>query len=379
MSTAARGRCFAGRRASRCTAGRATTSAASRAPARLIGGGLAVTGNYPGKARTADELRADLDQALSPDPRHATASTCTPATPRPAAGGSSATSCGPSTSAAGSTGPRRSGLGLDFNPTFFAHPKAADGFTLAHPRRGHPPVLDRARHRLPADRRGDRPGARARRASPTSGSPTATRTRRSTARRRASACAESLDAIFAEPLDPRHQPRRGRGQAVRHRLGELRRRLARVLPRLRDRATEAALPRRRPLPPDRGHRRQDLGRADVAATRSCCTSAAACAGTATTWSRSRDELRAIAQEVVRGDYLDRVHIGLDFFDASINRVAAWVIGTRAHAQGAADRAARADRRCCGEREAAGDFTAPAGAAGGAEDAARSARSGITTA
>ena len=41
-----------------------------------------------------------------------------------------------------------------------------------------------------------------------------------------------------------------------------------------------------------------------------------------------DELRAIAEELVRGDYLDRVRIGLDFFDASINRVAAWVIGTR---------------------------------------------------
>ena len=41
-----------------------------------------------------------------------------------------------------------------------------------------------------------------------------------------------------------------------------------------------------------------------------------------------DELLAIAQELVRGDYLGRVHIGLDFFDASINRVAAWVIGTR---------------------------------------------------
>jgi L-rhamnose isomerase len=41
-----------------------------------------------------------------------------------------------------------------------------------------------------------------------------------------------------------------------------------------------------------------------------------------------DELQAIAQELVRGQYLDRVHIGLDFFDASINRVAAWVIGTR---------------------------------------------------
>ena len=42
-----------------------------------------------------------------------------------------------------------------------------------------------------------------------------------------------------------------------------------------------------------------------------------------------DELEAIAQELVRGDYLARTHIGLDFFDASINRVAAWVIGTRA--------------------------------------------------
>ena len=41
-----------------------------------------------------------------------------------------------------------------------------------------------------------------------------------------------------------------------------------------------------------------------------------------------DELRAIAQELVRGDFLGRVHIGLDFFDASINRIAAWVIGAR---------------------------------------------------
>ncbi|HMN61583.1 MAG TPA: L-rhamnose isomerase, partial [Anaerolinea sp.] len=42
-----------------------------------------------------------------------------------------------------------------------------------------------------------------------------------------------------------------------------------------------------------------------------------------------DDLQAICQEVVRGGYLERVHIGLDYFDASINRVAAWVIGARA--------------------------------------------------
>jgi L-rhamnose isomerase len=41
-----------------------------------------------------------------------------------------------------------------------------------------------------------------------------------------------------------------------------------------------------------------------------------------------DDLRAIAEEIVRGGYLNRVHIGLDFFDASINRIAAWTIGTR---------------------------------------------------
>jgi L-rhamnose isomerase len=41
-----------------------------------------------------------------------------------------------------------------------------------------------------------------------------------------------------------------------------------------------------------------------------------------------DDLRAIAEELVRGDYLGRVHIGLDYFDASINRVAAWAIGSR---------------------------------------------------
>ena len=46
-----------------------------------------------------------------------------------------------------------------------------------------------------------------------------------------------------------------------------------------------------------------------------------------------DELRAIAEEIVRGDFLGRVHIGLDFFDASINRVAAWVIGARSMLKG----------------------------------------------
>lgn len=41
-----------------------------------------------------------------------------------------------------------------------------------------------------------------------------------------------------------------------------------------------------------------------------------------------DELKAIAGEILRPNFTNRVHIGLDFFDGSINRIAAWVIGTR---------------------------------------------------
>ena len=41
-----------------------------------------------------------------------------------------------------------------------------------------------------------------------------------------------------------------------------------------------------------------------------------------------DEIMDLAKEIVRADALSKVHVGLDFFDASINRIAAWVIGTR---------------------------------------------------
>ena len=41
-----------------------------------------------------------------------------------------------------------------------------------------------------------------------------------------------------------------------------------------------------------------------------------------------DELQEIAKELVRNNLLGKTNIGLDFFDATINRVAAWVIGTR---------------------------------------------------
>ena len=44
--------------------------------------------------------------------------------------------------------------------------------------------------------------------------------------------------------------------------------------------------------------------------------------------RLDDEIKEIAKEIIRNDAADKVLIGLDFFDASINRLAAWIIGTR---------------------------------------------------
>ena len=68
-----------------------------------------------------------------------------------------------------------------------------------------------------------------------------------------------------------------------------------------------------------------------------------------------DELQAIAGELVRGDFLDRTHLGLDYFDASINRVAAWIIGTR-NFQKALLLALLEPRARLRDAEAAGDFT-----------------------
>jgi len=42
-----------------------------------------------------------------------------------------------------------------------------------------------------------------------------------------------------------------------------------------------------------------------------------------------EDVQLIASEIIRNDYLKRVNIGLDFFDASINRIGAYVVGTRA--------------------------------------------------
>jgi L-rhamnose isomerase len=94
-------------------------------------GGIATTGNYPGRARCADELRADIDQALK----------LIPGAKKLSLHASYAELNGKKLDRDAYSAEEFSSwidwakdrkLGLDFNPTFFSHPYAADGFTLAH-------------------------------------------------------------------------------------------------------------------------------------------------------------------------------------------------------------------------------------------------------
>lgn len=51
-------------------------------------------------------------------------------------------------------------------------------------------------------------------------------------------------------------------------------------------------------------------------------------GTATTWLLN-DSVQLLAQEIVWANALNKTNIGLDYFDASINRIGAYVVGSRA--------------------------------------------------
>jgi L-rhamnose isomerase len=104
------------------------------AGAQLSGGGIQATGNYPGKAQTIDDLRQDIETALSLIPgRH-----------RLNLHASYLENEGrfvdrdeiePRHFQGWIDWAKHHRLGLDFNPTYFSHPKAADGFTLTHPDR----------------------------------------------------------------------------------------------------------------------------------------------------------------------------------------------------------------------------------------------------
>ena len=96
--------------------------------AGLTGGGILATGSYPGKARTPDELRADVEKVYSlvPGKHRLSLHASYLETPKPV----ERNQIQPAHFQRWIDWARQQGVGLDFNPTYFSHPKAAGGFTL---------------------------------------------------------------------------------------------------------------------------------------------------------------------------------------------------------------------------------------------------------
>jgi len=291
-----------------------------------LGAGLAVTGNYPGKARTADELRSDLDKALS----------LIPGTHRLNLHASYAETGGkkvdrdalePAHFQRWIDWAKNKKMGMDFNPTYFSHPKAADGWTLAHPDKsirefwinhgiacrkigaafgealGTPCVTNVWIPDGMKDQTIDRKGPRER-------------------------LANALDAVFAEPIDPRLNRDAVEGKLFG--IGS-----ETYVVGSHEFYLGYAITRKTLVCIDAGHYHPTEVVADkLSSALTFVDEALLHVSRGVRWDSDHvvlltDEIAAIAQELVRGEYLNRVHIGLDFFDASINRVAAWVIGTRA--------------------------------------------------
>lgn len=290
-----------------------------------LGGGLAATGNYPGKARTADELRSDLDVAyrLIPGQHRLNLHAIYAET-----GGKQVerTDLQPEHFAGWLDWAKANNHGLDFNPTCFSHPMAADGFTLA----SYDPAVRRfwIDHCIASRRIGESFGR-------VLGSPCVTNiwipdglkdtpVDRKTPR---ALLAQSLDAVFADKIDPRFNLDAVEGKlfglgSEAYVVGSHEFYLGYAI-------TCGVL-----LTLDSGHFHPTETIADkISAVMAYVPELLLHVSRGVRWDSDHvvtfnDDLQAIMQELVRGDFLGRTHIGLDYFDASINRVAAWVIGTR---------------------------------------------------
>jgi len=289
-----------------------------------LGGGLAVTGSYPGKARNADELRMDAAKAFSliPGAHRFNLHACY----LEATGKIDRNEVRPEHFQRWADWAKDRKLGVDFNPTYFAHPKAADGFTLSHRDEGFRRFW--IEHGIACRRIGEYFGR-------TLGTPCVTNVwipdgyKDTPVDRRAprERLAAYLDAVFAEELDARcHR------DAVESKLFGI--------------GSESyvvgsyefylgyAIRKQKILCLDAGHFHPTETIVDkLSAVLMYVPEVLLHVSRGVRWDSDHvvilsDDLYSIAQEIVRNNYFDRVRIGLDYFDASINRVAAWVIGAR---------------------------------------------------
>lgn len=294
-------------------------------PDAALSGGIQATGNYPGKARTPKELMDDFDKAISLIPGkkrinlHASYAIFEDGQkvdrdklePRHFSGWVDYA--------------KARGIGIDFNPTFFSHPLAADGLTLSHPnekirtfwinhgiacrriaaaiaRELGSPVLNNVwipdgYKDIPSDRLSPRLRLK-----------------------------DSLDKIFSEKLD-------GVIDSVESKVFGI------GVESYTVGSNEFYLSYAANHPGvynllDNGHYHPTETVSDkIPSLLAFFDKLPLHVTRPVRWDSDHvvlleDELKEIAMEIVRNNAMDKVLIGLDYFDASINRVAAWVVGTR---------------------------------------------------
>ena len=222
---------------------------------------------------------------------------------------------------------RRLGIGMDFNPTYFSHPLAAGGFTLAH---RDPAVRGFwVEHGIACRKIGEAIGRAL-------GTPCVTNVwipdgyKDVTVDRKGprELLKQSLDEIFAAPVDNHYNL-----DAVEAKLFGIGSETYVV--GSHEFYLGYAVANQKLLCLDAGHFHPTETIADkLSSVLLYLDEILLHVSRGVRWDSDHvvilnDELRAIAEEIVRGGFAPRVHIGLDFFDASINRVAAWVIGMRA--------------------------------------------------
>ncbi|MBO7741322.1 MAG: L-rhamnose isomerase [Victivallales bacterium] len=317
-------------------------------------GGCQVTGNYPGCARTAEELRADLDLAISLIPGSKLRVCLQGHQVDCLEAGQDRDSYSMKNFAGWLEWAKQKKLGMDIAPAYYGHPKLDNGLSLSHPdaavrnfwinhgkacRRiaaqfsselnAGPSVCNQWAPDGYKDTPADRYAPRVR-------------------------LAESLDEIFSEEI-PKSQL------------------LDAVEPKLFGIGVESytvgsadfyltyAARRNKLICLDTGHFHPTESIADKISA-ICCQQGEILlhVSRGVRWDSDHvcvlnDDLKNLMAEVVAYNNLEKVQLCLDYFDGSINRVAAWVIGTRATQK--ALLMALLTPKCAAEAEAKFDFTA----------------------
>ena len=288
-------------------------------------GGIQSTGNYPGKARNIDELRKEFEFAKSLIPgkkKFSLHAIYLDSNGKKVA----RNEIGPEHFASWIDWAKEQGLGLDYNPTFFSHPLSADGFTLSSD--------DESIRRFWVEH-----GILSRKVSEAFGKATGQPsvinfwvpdgfkdTPVNRARKREN-LARSYDEIFSEKISKEYNL-----DSVESKLFGIG--LESCTIGSHEFYLGCAMKHGVLLTLDTGHFHPTEVVSDkISSTLQYIDGVMLHVSRPVRWDSDHvvildDELKAIACEIHRGGYEKRVNIGLDFFDGSINRIAAWTMGTR---------------------------------------------------